>query len=98
MTSQGRRGRKQRRGQGRKVAPVSEMASAYKSIKSSEKEEWESSRVERERRSWTLALGVVFWLNEMETDAAAAAAAQADAAAAAHLSKWNAKQRAQITF
>lgn len=39
MTSQGRRGRKQRRGQGRKVAPVSEMASAYKSIKSSEKAE-----------------------------------------------------------
>lgn len=78
------------------------MASAYKSIKSSEKAEWESSRVERERRSWTLALGVVFWLNEMETDAAAAAAqaaaGQAGAAAATHLSKWNAKQRAQITF
>lgn len=37
MTSKTGEGRRVRKGQGRKVAPESEMASAYKSIKSSEK-------------------------------------------------------------
>lgn len=62
---------------------MSEMASAYKSIKSSENENEES----RERRRSDVVAGHLrwglFWLNEMETDAATAHAGDA----AAHLSK-----------